>query len=57
MICKYCGADNNENRRTCKGCGRNLYEEQAVYGDSGEQQEYNDIQMPKKKKILFCGPV
>lgn len=53
MICKYCGADNNENRRTCKGCGRNLYEEQAVYGDSGEQQEYNDIQMPKKKKNII----
>ena len=53
MICKYCGADNNENRRTCKGCGRNLYEEQAVYGDSGGQQEYNNIQIPKKKKNII----
>lgn len=44
MICKYCGADNNENRRICKGCGRQLYEEYS-------RKEYNQYeQIPKKKK-------
>lgn len=53
MICKYCGADNNENRRICKGCGRNLYDEQAVHDGGGGQPEYNDIPVPKKKKNII----
>jgi tetratricopeptide (TPR) repeat protein len=41
MICKYCGADNNENRKICKGCGNPLY-------------EYEEVQpFPKKKKNIL----
>lgn len=47
MICRYCQADNNENRRICKGCGRQLYEgfEHPV--------SVNQDQIPSKKKNTF----
>lgn len=48
MICSYCGADNNENRKICKGCGRPLYEEYDTY------EEYGELP-PQKKNFLLWG--
>lgn len=54
MICRYCGADNNENRRICKGCNRPLYDDISI--DSQESMPpdngYYDIP-PKKKNTLL----
>lgn len=60
MICKYCGADNNQNRRICKGCGRQLYDNQQQentvslnnikYQNNQEYSSQFDENMPVKKK-------
>lgn len=61
MICKYCGANNNENRRTCKGCGRSLYDEQQsntvqVNFPADNNQYYSEPEekpVVKKKNVLM----
>jgi len=62
MICRYCGADNNENRKTCKSCKRQLYDDiwqapQNQQADGINSGAEFDLNLPKKKKntlIWIC---